>query len=62
MVSPLVFSVVASSPPPTTSTTSSSTTCRCALHMVFVKLFEFFADFYDRRRRDHYAKLAGLLG
>jgi len=32
------------------------------LRMVFVKLFEFFADFYDRRRCDHYAKLAGLLG
>ena len=30
MVSPLVFSVVASSPPPTTSMTSSSTTRRCA--------------------------------
>jgi len=28
--------------------------------MVFVKLFEFFADFYDRCRRDHYTKLAGL--
>ena len=28
--------------------------------MVFVKLFEFFADFYDCRRRDHYAKLASL--
>ena len=42
--------------------TSLSTTCRCALRMVFVKLFEFFADFYDRHRRDHYAKLAGLLG
>ena len=28
--------------------------------MVFVKLFEFFADLYDCRRRDHYAKLASL--
>ena len=58
----MVSFAVASSLPPTTSTTLSSTTCRCALRMVFVKLFEFFADFYNRRRRDRYAKLAGLLG
>ena len=32
------------------------------LRMVFIKLFEFFADFYDRHRHDHYAKLASLLG
>ena len=31
-----------------------------ASRMVFVKLYEFFADFYDRRRRDNYAKLASL--
>ena len=28
--------------------------------IVFLRLFEFFANFYDRCRRDHYAKLDGL--
>ena len=32
----------------------------CLARMVFLRLFEFFADFYNRHRCDHYAKLAGL--
>ena len=58
---PVVVFVVASSPPLTTSTTSSLTTCRCAFCAWSSSSCSssFFADFYDRRR-NHYAKLAGL--
>jgi len=31
----------------------------CLACMVLLRLFEFFADFYDHHHRDHYSKLVG---
>jgi len=60
----MVSSIVASTPPPTTSTTSSTsssstatptlsatTSVRACARMVFIRLFEFFAVFFELRRR-----------